>query len=100
MEKLSLGRESDVASRDRLERLEKELAELSEQQSGLNAQWQQEKGSIDELSAIKEEIEQVQLQIEQAKRSYDLNRAAELEYGTLGELNKKLAAKEADILKV
>jgi ATP-dependent Clp protease ATP-binding subunit ClpB len=97
MEKLSLGRESDVASRDRLERLEKELAELSEQQSGLNAQWQQEKGSIDELSAIKEEIEQVQLQIEQAKRSYDLNRAAELEYGTLGELNKKLAAKEADL---
>jgi ATP-dependent Clp protease ATP-binding subunit ClpB len=97
MEKLSLGRESDVASRDRLERLEKELAELSEQQSGLNAQWQKEKGSIDELSAIKEEIEQVQLQIEQAKRSYDLNRAAELEYGTLGELNKKLAAKEADL---
>ena len=97
MEKLSLGRESDVASRDRLERLEKELAELSEQQSGLNAQWQQEKGSIDELSAIKEEIEQVQLQIEQAKRSYDLNRAAELEYGTLGELNKKLAAKEAEL---
>jgi ATP-dependent Clp protease ATP-binding subunit ClpB len=97
MEKLSLGRESDVASRDRLERLEKELAELSEQQSGLNAQWQKEKGSIDELSAIKEEIEQVQLQIEQAKRSYDLNRAAQLEYGTLGELNKKLAAKEADL---
>ncbi len=97
MEKLSLGRESDVASRDRLERLEKELAELSEQQSGLNAQWQKEKGSIDELSAIKEEIEQVQLQIEQAKRSYDLNRAAELEYGTLGELNRKLAAKEAEL---
>jgi ATP-dependent Clp protease ATP-binding subunit ClpB len=97
MEKLSLGRESDTASRDRLERLEKELAELGEQQSALNAQWQQEKGSIDELSAIKEEIEQVQLQIEQAKRSYDLNRAAELEYGTLGELNRKLAAKEAEL---
>ncbi|MFM8673553.1 MAG: ATP-dependent chaperone ClpB, partial [Vulcanococcus sp.] len=95
MEKLSLGRESDTASRDRLERLEKELAELSEQQSALNAQWQAEKGSIDELSAIKEEIEQVQLQIEQAKRSYDLNTAAQLEYGTLGELNRKLAAKEA-----
>jgi len=95
MEKLSLGRESDTASRDRLERLEKELAELSEQQSALNAQWQAEKGSIDELSAIKEEIEQVQLQIEQAKRSYDLNTAAQLEYGTLAELNRKLAAKEA-----
>jgi ATP-dependent Clp protease ATP-binding subunit ClpB len=88
MEKLSLGRESDAASRDRLERLEKELADLSEQQSALNAQWQQEKGSIDELSAIKEEIEQVQLQVEQAKRNYDLNKAAELEYGTLADLHK------------
>ena len=97
MEKLSLGRESDPGSRDRLERLEKELAELGEQQSSLNAQWQKEKGAIDELGAIKEEIEQVQLQIEQAKRSYDLNKAAELEYGTLGELNRKLAAKEADL---
>ena len=97
MEKLSLGRESDAASKDRLERLEKELAYLSEQQSALNAQWQKEKGSIDELSSIKEEIEQVQLQIEQAKRSYDLNKAAELEYGTLTGLHKKLAAKEEEL---
>ncbi len=97
MEKLSLGRESDPASRERLEKLDKELADLSEQQSALNAQWQQEKGAIDELSAIKEEIEQVQLQVEQAKRSYDLNKAAQLEYGTLAELNKKLVAKEAEL---
>ncbi|PWL23058.1 MAG: ATP-dependent chaperone ClpB [Synechococcus sp. XM-24] len=97
MEKLSLGRESDAASKDRLERLEKELADLSEQQSALNAQWQKEKGSIDELSSIKEEIEQVQLQIEQAKRSYDLNKAAELEYGTLTGLHKKLAEKEEEL---
>ncbi|MFO7629990.1 MAG: ATP-dependent chaperone ClpB [Prochlorococcaceae cyanobacterium] len=97
MEKLSLGRESDAASKDRLERLEKELADLSEQQSALNAQWQKEKGSIDELSALKEEIEQVQLQVEQAKRNYDLNKAAELEYGTLATLHKKLAAKEAEL---
>ncbi len=97
MEKLSLGRESDAASRDRLERLEKDLAELREQQSGLNAQWQAEKGSIDELSAIKEEIEQVALQVEQAKRSYDLNKAAELEYGTLATLHRQLAAKEAEL---
>jgi ATP-dependent Clp protease ATP-binding subunit ClpB len=97
MEKLSLGRESDAASKDRLERLEKELAELREQQSSLNAQWQAEKGSIDALSAIKEEIEQVQLQVEQAKRSYDLNKAAELEYGTLAGLHKQLAAKEAEL---
>ncbi|MCP9858090.1 MULTISPECIES: ATP-dependent chaperone ClpB [unclassified Cyanobium] len=97
MEKLSLGRESDPASRDRLERLEKELADLGEQQSSLNAQWQKEKGSIDELSALKEEIEQVQLQVEQAKRQYDLNKAAELEYGTLAGLNKKLAARTAEL---
>jgi ATP-dependent Clp protease ATP-binding subunit ClpB len=97
MEKLSLARESDPASRDRLERLDKELAELREQQSGLNAQWQQEKGAIDALSSLKEEIEQVQLQVEQAKRSYDLNKAAELEYGTLADLHKKLASKEAEL---
>ncbi|QEY31405.1 ATP-dependent chaperone ClpB [Synechococcus sp. RSCCF101] len=95
MEKLSLGRESDSASRERLERLERELAELSEQQSALNAQWQQERGAIDELSTLKEEIERVQLQVEQAKRSYDLNKAAELEYGTLAGLQKQLADKEA-----
>jgi ATP-dependent Clp protease ATP-binding subunit ClpB len=95
MEKLSLGRESDAASRDRLERLERELADLAEQQSALNAQWQKEKGAIDELSTLKEEIERVQLQVEQAKRSYDLNKAAELEYGTLAGLQKQLAEREA-----
>ena len=94
MEKLSLGRESDAASQERLQRLERELAELSEQQSTLNAQWQQEKGAIDELSALKEDIERVQLQVEQAKRSYDLNKAAELEYGTLAGLQKQLLAQE------
>jgi ATP-dependent Clp protease ATP-binding subunit ClpB len=94
MERLSLGRESDTASQERLQRLERELAELSEQQSTLNAQWQQEKGAIDELSALKEEIERVQLQVEQAKRSYDLNKAAELEYGTLAGLQKQLRAQE------
>ena len=94
MEKLSLGRESDAASQERLGRLERELAELAEQQSSLNAQWQQEKGAIDELSALKEEIERVQLQVEQAKRNYDLNKAAELEYGTLASLQKQLSEKE------
>merc|ERR1711959_859281 len=76
MEKLSLGRESDPASLERLERIERELAELSEQQSALNAQWQQEKSAIKDVSSLKEEIERVQLQVEQAKRNYDLNKAA------------------------
>merc|ERR1712138_58294 len=99
MEKLSLGRESDAASQERLGRLERELAELSEQQSTLNAQWQQEKGAIDELTNLKEEIERVQLQVEQAKRSYDLNKAAELEYGTLATLQKQLSEKETALAK-
>ena len=94
MEKLSLGRESDIASQERLGRLERELAELSEQQSTLNAQWQQEKGAIDQQSNLKEEIERVQLQVEQAKRSYDLNKAAELEYGTLATLQQQLKEQE------
>ena len=97
MEKLSLGRESDSASQERLQRIERELADLGEQQSSLNAQWQQEKGAIDELSSLKEEIERVQLQVEQAKRSYDLNKAAELEYGTLASLQKQLLEQEAQI---
>jgi ATP-dependent Clp protease ATP-binding subunit ClpB len=97
MEKLSLGRESDSASQERLQRIERELAELGEQQSSLNAQWQEEKGAIDELSSLKEEIERVQLQVEQAKRSYDLNKAAELEYGTLASLQKQLLEQEAQI---
>ena len=95
MEKLSLARESDPASLERLSRLERELSELAEQQSSLNAQWQQEKGAIDDLSALKEDIERVQLQVEQAKRNYDLNKAAELEYGTLAELQQQLQRQEA-----
>ena len=98
MEKLSLGRESDSASKERLEKLERELAELAEQQSALNAQWQKEKGAIDDLSSLKEEIERVQLQVEQAKRSYDLNKAAELEYGTLAGLQKQLIEKETALV--
>ena len=100
MEKLSLGRESDSASQERLQRIERELAELSEQQSTLNAQWQQEKGAIDDLSSLKEEIERVQLQVEQAKRNYDLNKAAELEYGTLASLQKQLQDREIQLASV
>ena len=97
MEKLSLGRESDSASQERLQRIERELAELGEQQSSLNAQWQQEKGAIDDLSGLKEEIERVQLQVEQAKRNYDLNKAAELEYGTLAGLQAQLRQQEEQL---
>ncbi|WP_320664203.1 ATP-dependent chaperone ClpB [Prochlorococcus sp. MIT 1223] len=94
MEKLSLDRESDNASKERLKLIEVELKELLIKQNSLNTQWQKEKESIDGISSIKEEIEKVQLQIEQAKRNYDLNKAAELEYGTLGNLLKELDERE------
>ncbi len=99
MEKLSLGRESDAASKERLERIEYELKDLSKQQLLLSNQWEEEKKSIDQISSIKEEIERVQLQIDQSKRNYDLNKAAELEYGTLGELQSKLKEKESSLSK-
>ncbi len=100
MEKLSLERESDMASKERLVRLEEELKEFTSQQSILNKQWQKERIAIDDLSTIKEEIERTQLQVEQAKRDYDLNKAAELEYGTLEILQKKLSTKEKELAAV
>ncbi len=99
MEKLSLNRESDLISKERLNRIKIELKELSIHQESLNKKWKAEKGSINKLSSIKEEIERVQLQIEQAKRNYDLNKAAELEYGTLGTLQKNLIEQERVIAK-
>jgi ATP-dependent Clp protease ATP-binding subunit ClpB len=92
MEKLSLQKETDTASRDRLERLEKELADLKETQSAFNAQWQAEKDVIQDIQRIKQEIEKVNIEIQQAERDYDLNRAAELKYGKLADLQKQLDA--------
>jgi ATP-dependent Clp protease ATP-binding subunit ClpB len=94
MERLSLQKESNAASRERLERLEKELADLKEEQSTLNAQWQSEKDVIVEIQGIKEAIDKVNLEVQQAERNYDLNRAAELKYGKLIELQHKLEAAE------
>ncbi|HEY9853750.1 MAG TPA: ATP-dependent chaperone ClpB [Leptolyngbyaceae cyanobacterium] len=94
MEKLSLQKETDVASRERLEKLEKELADLKEEQRALSAQWQSEKDVIVDIQTIKEEIDRVNVEIQQAERNYDLNRAAELKYGTMTELQRKLEAAE------
>lgn len=94
MERLSLQKESNAASKERLERLEKELADLKEEQSTLNAQWQSEKDVIVEIQGIKEAIDKVNLEVQQAERNYDLNRAAELKYGKLIELQHKLEAAE------
>ena len=95
IEREALKKETDSASRDRLAKLEKELAELREQTDALRARWQQEKDASGTLRGIRESIETTKQEIEQAERNYDLNRAAELKYGTLIELEKSLAAEEA-----
>jgi ATP-dependent Clp protease ATP-binding subunit ClpB len=90
MERLSLQKESSPAAKERLERLEKELADWKEEQSNLNAQWQSEKQIIDQIQTIKEEIDRVNTEIQQAEREYNLNRAAELKYGKLTDLQRQL----------
>ncbi|MCC5637439.1 ATP-dependent chaperone ClpB [Nostoc sp. CHAB 5844] len=97
MEKLSLQKESDAASRERLERLEKEIADLKEEQRTLSAQWQSEKDIINKIQSVKKEIERVNLEIQQAERNYDLNRAAELKYGQLTDLHRKLEVAESEL---
>ena len=97
MERLSLQKESNSASIERLERLEKDLANLKEQQNGLNAQWQSEKGVIGSIQKIKEQIDKVNIEIQQAELKYDLNRAAELKYSKLTELQKQLQEAEAQL---
>ncbi len=94
MERLSLKKESDLASKDRLERIEKELADLKEEQRTLSTQWHAEKDIINQVQAIKEEIDRVSLEIQQAERDYDLNKAAELKYGKSTDLQRKLQEAE------
>jgi ATP-dependent Clp protease ATP-binding subunit ClpB len=90
IEREALKKEKDAASKERLKRLEKELADLKAQGDALKAQWEKEKGAIAQVRALKQEIEEVKIQIEQAERDYDLNRAAELKYGKLTDLEGKL----------
>ncbi|MBD2039821.1 ATP-dependent chaperone ClpB [Microcoleus sp. FACHB-672] len=97
MERLSLRKESDPASLERLERLEKDLGNLKEEQHSLNAQWQSEKDVINQIQAIKEEIDRVNVEISQAERDYDLNRAAELKYGKLTDLHRQLEEAETQL---
>ena len=95
IEREALKKETDAASRSRLGKLEKELADLQEQAASLRARWQREKEAIGKLRALREQIEATKLEIERAEREYDLNRAAELKYGKLIQLEKDLAAEEA-----
>jgi ATP-dependent Clp protease ATP-binding subunit ClpB len=95
IERQALKKEKDEASRLCLERLEQELAEAQGELDVLTAQWQQEKQAIAGISEIKARIEQVRGEIERAERAYDLNRVAELKYGTLAGLERQLAASDA-----
>ncbi len=90
IEREALRKESDEASKQRLEALEKELADLQEISSELSIRWQAERTSIQALRSLKEESEQLRTDIEQAERDYDLQRAAELRYGRMNELQQQL----------
>jgi ATP-dependent Clp protease ATP-binding subunit ClpB len=94
IEREALRKEDDSASRRRLEELEKELATLREDQAKLRVRWDAEKNAAVKLRQIREQIEDTKIQIEQAERQYDLNRVAELRYGTLAQLQKELATEE------
>ncbi|MBX7152079.1 ATP-dependent chaperone ClpB [bacterium] len=90
IEQLALKKENDEASKKRLAELNKELADLKERRTGLRAHWEMEKRIIESIRKQKEEIEQTKAMVEQAERDGDLNRAAELKYGKMNELAKKL----------
>jgi ATP-dependent Clp protease ATP-binding subunit ClpB len=95
IEREALKKEKDKASKERLKALEKDLADLREQSRALQARWDQEKQDIQGVQHIKEQIEQVRYEIEQAQRVQDYARASELQYGTLAELDQQLAEQEA-----
>ena len=99
IEREALKKESDQASRERLKKLERELAELKSTTQTLKARWQTEKEAIGKLRSLRERMEQVRVEIEKAERAYDLNKAAELKYGTLTALERELKAAEAEIAK-
>ena len=95
IEREALRKETDQASRERLGKLEKELADLKEEADQLKARWEVEKQAIGRLRGLKEESEKTKVAMEQAQREYDYNRAAELQYGKLAQLERDLAAEEA-----
>ncbi|KAG2715575.1 hypothetical protein I3843_03G086900 [Carya illinoinensis] len=97
MERLSLMNDTDKASKDRLNRLEAELSLLKEKQAQLTEQWEHEKSVMTRIQSIKEEIDRVNLEIQQAEREYDLNRAAELKYGSLNSLQRQLESAEKEL---
>jgi ATP-dependent Clp protease ATP-binding subunit ClpB len=94
MERLSVNKDTSVGAKERSERLEKEITEFKVQQTSLNTKWQSEKDVITKIQKIKDEIDRVNIELLQAEREYDANRAAELKYGKLFELHKSLEEAE------
>ncbi len=97
IEEAALKKETDKLSAERLKNLQKELAEQRESFAGKKAQWDNEKHSVENLSVLREKIENMNKEIEKAQRSYDLNRAAELQYGELPKLQKQLEIEEEKV---
>jgi ATP-dependent Clp protease ATP-binding subunit ClpB len=97
IEEAALKKEKDAASRERLVVLQKELADLKEQELTFSARWQHEKGGIRKVQQLREEIEQTRREIGEAERGYDLNRAAELKHGRLPELERRLRGEEEQL---
>ena len=97
IEEAALKKETDNLSRERLETLQKEPAELKDTFNSAKAQWENEKSSVEKLSKLREQIEDMNRQIQKAKNDYDLNRAAELQYGELPKLQQMLEAEEKKV---
>ena len=97
IERVALKKETDSASKDRLEKLEHELSELKEESSQLRTRWENEKRVIEKLGKTKQEIEQTRLNAEAAERAGDLAKASELRYGTLHTLNRRLEAEQKEL---
>src|ERR1044071_4736791 len=97
IQQTALKKEKDEASRERLKKLEKTLADLKEQSSKLKAQWQNEKAAINAVSIINEQLEAAKLDMEKAQRAGDLNLAAQIQYGRIPELQRKLAAAQREL---
>jgi ATP-dependent Clp protease ATP-binding subunit ClpB len=99
IEREALKKETDPASKEHLARIEKELAELHTEADTLQARWQNEKQAVGRLRSLREQIEQTRVEMEQAERQYDLNRAAELKYGKLIQLERELKAEQDALAK-
>jgi ATP-dependent Clp protease ATP-binding subunit ClpB len=97
IERNALQKETDPASRDRLEKLEQELAQLQEKAKALREQWEREKAAIERPRQLRQRIEETKIEIDKAMRAYDLNRVAELQYGTLAQLERELKDAEAQM---